>query len=287
MSDLTMIGLGAMGSALARTFLVAGHRLTVWNRSPDRMAPFEPLGATLAPSAAKAAAASPVSVLCIDNYDATHTLLASPGVADALSGRILVQLSTGTPAEARALQAWLDPRGIGHIDGAIMPYPDGIGADDAQILFAGPATLYAACLPRLACLGGDLRHVGSEIGAAAALDMALLTHQLTNYLGVWHGARVCEAEGIGVDSLAALFPQDDPAAHLAWRIHREEFDTPGATLDVWNAALDRILQQAEDAGITSEIPGLVSSLFRRAIALGHGARDIGTVMDVLRGSAPA
>ena len=113
-------------------------------------------------------------------------------------------------------------------------------------------------------------------------DMALLTHQLSNYLGVWHGARACEAEGLGVDVFASMLPPDDPAAHLAWRIHNGDYDNPGATLEVWNAALDRIIQHADTAKINREVPELVSSLFRRAIALGHGNRDIATVIEVLR-----
>ena len=201
-----------------------------------------------------------------------------------LSGRTLVQLSTGTPAEARDLSSWLATHGVNVLDGAIMPYPDGIGAEDAQILFAGSADLYKSCKPILDCLGGDLRHVSEDVGAAAVLDMALLTHQLSNYLGVWHGARACEAEGLGVDVFASMLPPDDPAAHLAWRIHRADYDNPGATLEVWNAALDRIVEHAQAANINRETPELISSLFRRAIALGHGKRDIATVIEVLRAS---
>lgn len=282
MSDVSVIGLGAMGSALARAFLRAGHPITVWNRTAARAEPLAALGACLAGSAADAAGASPICVVCIDNYDATRALLGDTGVLEALSGRTMVQLSTGTPAEARELHALLDPHGVHLLDGAIMPYPDGIGAEDAQILFAGSARSYAACRPVLGCLGGDLRHVGEVIGTAAVLDMALLTHQLANYLGVWHGARACEAEGVGIDVFASMFPQDDPAAHLARRIHRADFDNPGATLDVWNAALERIVDHARGAGINQEVPALISSLFRRAIALGHGGRDIGTVIEVLR-----
>jgi 3-hydroxyisobutyrate dehydrogenase-like beta-hydroxyacid dehydrogenase len=282
MTDVTMIGLGAMGSALARAFIGAGHSVTIWNRTAARMEPLVSLGATAASSPGEAAMASPVTVVCIDNYDVTRRLIDESGMLESLSRRTLVQLSTGTPAEARDLSNWLTASGVNVLDGAIMPYPDGIGAEDAQILFAGPAELYKACKPVLDCLGGDLRHVSEEIGAAAVLDMALLTHQLSNYLGVWHGARACEAEGLGVDVFASMLTPDDPAAHLAWRIHSADYDNPGATLEVWNAALDRILEHANTASVNQEVPELISSLFRRAIALGHGNHDIATVIEVLR-----
>ncbi len=44
MSEITMIGLGAMGSALARALLKSGHELTVWNRTAQKMAPLVDLG---------------------------------------------------------------------------------------------------------------------------------------------------------------------------------------------------------------------------------------------------
>ena len=112
--------------------------------------------------------------------------------------------------------------------------------------------------------------------------MALLTHELSDYLGVLQGARVCEAEGIGVDVFAAILRPGELSTDLAWRIHRADLDAPGATLEVWNAALDRILAHASAARINHEVPDLIASLFRRAIALGHGHRDIATVIEVLR-----
>ncbi len=285
MRRVSVLGLGAMGSALARAFLAGGNDVTVWNRTAGRADPLVAAGATAARSVTEAIEASPIVVVCIDNYQATVELIDPAGVLAALAGRTLVQLSTGTPAEARGLAQHLAGRGVALLDGAIMPYPEGVGADDAQILFAGPPAVYATHKPTLDSLGGDPRYVGEEIGAAAALDMALLTHQLSNYLGVWQGALVCESEGVGLDDFASLFPQAEPAAQLGWRIHRAEYADPGATLEVWNAALDRILGQAEQAGINQEIPGLISSLLRRAIALGHGQDDVASVIEVLRSPA--
>ena len=124
MTDVTMMGLGAMGSALARAFLGAGHRVTVWNRTAARMTPLVALGAEAAGTPAIAAGASPVCVICIDSYDATRALITDAGLLDPLAGRVLVQLSTGTPAQARDLAGWLEPQGVQGLDGAIMPYPD-------------------------------------------------------------------------------------------------------------------------------------------------------------------
>ncbi|MGL5502863.1 MAG: NAD(P)-binding domain-containing protein, partial [Aeromonas veronii] len=68
MRHLSVIGLGAMGSALATTLLKAGHPVTVWNRSAAKAAPLQALGATLASSVGAAIATSDITLVCVDNY---------------------------------------------------------------------------------------------------------------------------------------------------------------------------------------------------------------------------
>lgn len=97
MTDLTMIGLGAMGSALARAFVGAGHAVTVWNRTAEKTRPTVALGATSAATLAEAVQASMILVICIDNYDITKAMIEHHDAESRLSGRIIVQLSTGTP----------------------------------------------------------------------------------------------------------------------------------------------------------------------------------------------
>jgi 3-hydroxyisobutyrate dehydrogenase-like beta-hydroxyacid dehydrogenase len=65
MSDISVIGLGLMGSALARTFQIAGHELTVCNRSPATK-PFSDGGVATASSIATAGGVRPVTLICID-----------------------------------------------------------------------------------------------------------------------------------------------------------------------------------------------------------------------------
>ena len=69
MTDVTMIGLGAMGGALARAFLGAGHGVTVWNRTSSKSDSFLALGANGAPSITEAVKASPIIVFCIDKAE--------------------------------------------------------------------------------------------------------------------------------------------------------------------------------------------------------------------------
>lgn len=70
-----MVGLGAMGSALARAFLGAGHKVTVWNRTQTKMEALLNLGANGRSEIAGAIKASTIIVFCIDNYEIAKTLI--------------------------------------------------------------------------------------------------------------------------------------------------------------------------------------------------------------------
>lgn len=287
MSDITVIGLGSMGSALARALLQAKHGITVWNRTIAKMQPLVALGAEGAASAAAAVQASPIVLICIDNYAVTRSLLGADELSAHVAGRTLIQLSTGTPQEARDGERWARDRGADYLDGAIMAYPEKIGRADTLILLAGAQAAFDRCRPYLACLGGDLRHLGPNVGMAAAIDFGLLSRTLGLFIGAIHGARICESEGVGMDLFAAALPDADRAKGLIQIIHRAAYENPGATIRVWEAALQRIQEQARDARINSEIPDFVASLLKRAIAAGDGEKDVAALINVLRGSAGA
>src|SRR6056300_1255094 len=153
MGDITVIGLGLMGSALARAIQRAGHELTVWNRSPEKMQPFVNEGVTVAPDEVAAIQASPVILVCIDNYAVTHALLNNPVITPLLAGRTIVQLSTGTPREALEAAEWMKQHDVSYVDGAILAGPNDIGTASGQILVCGDEAAYSKAGRLLDCLG--------------------------------------------------------------------------------------------------------------------------------------
>ena len=286
MSDVTMIGLGAMGSALARALLNAGHEITVWNRSPQRMEPIVALGAAGAASVSEALRASPVILVCIDHYGATRRLLEDDGAAPHLAGRTLVQMSTGTPKEARDAEAWVTDLGGAYLDIAIEAYPEGIGAPDGRLLIAGRQESFTRAEAFLKCFAGDLRYLGDNIGAAATLDLASLVQSLGNYVAIAHANRLCEAEGVGVDLFASLHPEGDRARQLAEIVHAGDYKLaslhPGASIRVWEEVVQRLQSQADDRQMNRELPDFLSGIFKRAIAAGIGEEDLAALIKVLR-----
>ena len=282
MSDITVIGLGLMGAALARTIQRAGHDLTVWNRSPVKMQPFIDDGVAGAPDVVAAITASSVILICIDNYMATNSVLRSDEVTPLLAGRTVVQLSTGTPREAHESADWMKAHDVSYLDGAILGGPRSIGTDSSIILLSGEEAAYERSGGMLACLGGDVRYLGANVRAASALDLAWLCDSYGRFLAVTHAACLCESEGVGVDVFASLFDEDSNIRRDANVIHSAEFEKRTATLHVWDAALQRIRAQGEDAGIDTAFPDFVSNLFEKAVDAGYGEDHVTALIKVLR-----
>ncbi len=282
MSDITVIGLGLMGAALARAIQRAGHDLSVWNRSPAKMQRFIDDGVAGAADIASAITASPVILICIDNYAVTDAMLQPDEIAPLLAGRTVVQLSTGTPKEAREASAWMIARGVAYLDGAILAGPKSIGTDDAQILLSGEEAAHERAGKLLECLGGTVRYLGANVGAASVLDLAWLTTDYGRFIAIIHAASLCKSEDVGVDDFISLFPDNPDIQRYAKVIHEESFHECTATLQVWAAALQRIQQQGVDANINTEIPDFVASFFKKAVDAGYGEENVMALVKVLQ-----
>lgn len=282
MSDITAIGLGLMGSALARAIHASGHSLTVWNRSSEKMLTFSELGVATASEPASAISASPVILLCINDYAATDRLLGANGIPALLAGRTVVQLSTGTPKEARDASDWMKAHNVSYLDGAILAGPDDIGTDESQVVLSGDGAAYEQVGPLLDCLGGTVRYLGPNVGDASALDLAWLTTRYGDFMAIAHAANVCKSEGASLNEFIALFRDDPVMQRYASVIENESYQEYTASLRVWGAALERIRQQGKDAGINTEFPDFVGSRFDSAIEAGYGEENVMALFKLLK-----
>ena len=283
MSEITLIGLGAMGAALGRALLGNEFELTVWNRSSEKTEALVRLGAKSATSLEAAIDASPRIMLCITEYEASRTLLDQHSITSRLAGKTIIQLSTGTPGQVRKLSQWVTKQGANYIDGSIMVYPVTIGKQSAQILVSGDERVFRDCLPYLNSLGGDVRYVGDNIGAAAALDLAVLSRLCAITPGVVNGAHICESEGVPLTYYADLFPEGDRARSLALSIHNNSFsDEVIASVNTAISCISAIKNYSEELGINCEIPAFGVSLYQRAAEAGLGDQDTASLIKVLR-----
>ncbi|GAA2390354.1 NAD(P)-dependent oxidoreductase [Nonomuraea africana] len=285
-SAVTVLGLGPMGRALAGAFLDAGVRTTVWNRTPGKDRELVERGAIAAPSPEAAVAAGGLTVICVVNYDAADAIVRRDAVTDALKGRTVVNLTADTPDRARDLAAWAAEHGIGYLDGAIMTPTTTIGTPAAVFLHSGPEELYQEHRPVLDALGGTHTHLGTDIGRAAAYDIALLDIFWTAMAGYAHALAVARAEGVTARELApfakgigAILPPI--FEEMAEDVDSGTFSGEGNPITSAVSSMAHIVHTSEAHGIDAGVMRAAEGLARRAIGLGHETDGFMRVTEIL------
>ncbi|MFJ3721432.1 NAD(P)-dependent oxidoreductase [Streptomyces sp. NPDC090045] len=278
-NSLTLLGLGDMGTALARTWLAAGHRLTVWNRTAAKAGALAAEGATVAASPAEAVAANGLVVVCL--LDDSSVGSALDGVD--LTGKDLVNLTTGTPAEGRARAAWAEERGARFVDGGIMATPSMIGAPEAggYVFYSGSRALFDTHRTTLEVPAGA-RFVGEDAGHAALHDVALLSAMWGMFAGISHAYALIEGEDIAPKDLAPLLSEWLGAmgffiGNAAERLTSRDF-TSGvvSNLAMQVTGTGTMLRTSEEQGVSTELVSPYVDLLRRRLAAdpaAHGGED--------------
>ncbi|MFJ7294139.1 NAD(P)-dependent oxidoreductase [Streptomyces collinus] len=289
-TPLTLLGTGAMGTALARAWLAAGHEVTVWNRTPARAQALAAEGAVVARSAAEAVAANRLVIVC---------LLDDASVGDALdgavlAGRDLVNLTTGTPGEGRTRAARAEARGARFLDGGIMAVPPMIGVANSggYVFYSGSPELFEEHRDTLAVPAGT-RWVGADPGFAALYDVALLSAMNGMFAGMLHAFALVRPEDIAPKDFAPLLA--DWLTAMAPAVHQtaDRLESGDHTRNVVSslamqaAGVPTFLRTAEEQHVSPELLAPHLRLMERRVAQGHGEED-GTgmieLLDLRRGA---
>jgi 3-hydroxyisobutyrate dehydrogenase-like beta-hydroxyacid dehydrogenase len=276
-----------MGNALAKALLTSRKSVTIWNRSQGKAGALERIGALKADTPAAAVASSSTLVVCLSDYAATSIVLDEAHSTGFLEGKTLVQLTSGTPKQARHLEKWVESRGGSYLDGAISAWPDQIGGPEASIVIAGRESVLTPIAPILQLLAPNLSHVGTDIGRAKILFNAALSYFAAHWIGFSHGAAMYAAEGMDVaefgEAIAALSPMfADDVRHMGRAIEANRFADPQSTIRSVGVDISRLVQIAHDLNISSAFPDFAADLFRNAAEAGYGAEEHCAIFKVIR-----
>jgi 3-hydroxyisobutyrate dehydrogenase-like beta-hydroxyacid dehydrogenase len=285
MSEVTVIGLGNMGSALARVLLENGRAVTVWNRSPEKSAPLVDKGAVLALSAAAAITASPMIIVCVTNYAAANHILGEG--ATELPGKLLVQFTTGSPQDARVSETWAHEHEAEYLDCAITGSPDSIGTPGAHVLVAGREAVFQKAEPILRILANNLDYKGEPIGLASAWEMVFLMPYYGMFLSLFHSVQICQAEGIPLEEYITLLGEQGKKYEkwLCENIQSGNYQETSAPLELWAGGIKQIAQHAQDSQIDTGFVQLAARLFQDAMDAGYAREEVSAMYKVLQKSS--
>ncbi|MFI6024858.1 NAD(P)-dependent oxidoreductase [Amycolatopsis magusensis] len=281
-TDVTVVGLGAMGAALAQALVDAGHSVTVWNRTPGRV---PALASREVPDIDRAVAASPLTIACLTTYDATLTAL-EPAAA-AFTGRTLITLNSGTPAGAREMAAWAAEHGADFLDGAVKNVPDAVGEPGTLLYYSGEKTVFDRHFELLRALGGDTVFLGTDVDLAALYESAVGGTLLPALLGFFQGAALVTARGLPAASLVpytvkwlemigAVLPS------LAEHIDTGDYSRPASSLGLFYEGIAHDHELARESGVDFSWNAPMHDLLTRAVEQGHREDSIAVLTELLR-----
>ncbi|GLF98828.1 NAD(P)-binding domain-containing protein [Streptomyces yaizuensis] len=246
--------------------------MTVWNRTASKSVPLAEAGASVAATAAEAVAASPLVVVCLLDSTAVEEVLGS--LDTAVADKVLVNVTSCSPAQARANESWARERGAEYLDGKIMGDPPYVGTPNIMFPFSGSSSAYEAHEPTLQVLGSIAYH-GEDAGFAAVEFMGQVAVVYELLIGFLHTLKLVEKEGVDVAAFAERIAGSVGAfpplvASIGKAAATGEFPPDLGSLNVQSALMDDMISHRESVGVEAVRMREVKKLMDRRVADGHG-----------------
>jgi len=281
--EIAWIGTGIMGAPMARRILGAGHRVRVFNRSPEKARVLAADGASLAADAAACVTGAEVVFIMVPDTPDVEATVAK--IEPALkAGQLVIDMSTVSPTAERRISARLKARGIDYLDAPVSGGDVGARDGTLTIMVGGDARAYERARPMFEHLGRRATHMGpsgagqmtklaNQIAVALTLDAAAEAIKFAAAGGL-DASRVIEALGAGAAASWQL-------ANLGPKIVAGD-NRPGFFVKLIRKDLRLVTEAARESGLALPGLALMVSMFNSAAALGHdrdGTQSVASVLE--------
>jgi 3-hydroxyisobutyrate dehydrogenase-like beta-hydroxyacid dehydrogenase len=289
MATLGFVGLGAMGSRLARRLLEAGHTVTGYNRTADKARALESAGLKVA-ATPRAAAEGAAAVFSMVTDDAALRVVAlgPDGIVAGLSpATVFVEMSTVSPAVTREIGEAVAARSATMLDAPVSGSTISVERGEASIVVGGDPTALKRVKPFLAVMGpGGITHVGA-LGVAKTMKIATNLGLAVQILAFSEAVLLAEKAGIARATAVEALLKSVVASPMIR--YRGPFVVGAMPRDAWfnvgmmQKDLQLALDQGHATGVTLPTTALTQEWLTMARGVGLGERDFATVFDVLAG----
>jgi 3-hydroxyisobutyrate dehydrogenase-like beta-hydroxyacid dehydrogenase len=286
----SVIGTGPMGAALARTLSQRGAQVTVWNRTRATAEALSGFGIEVADTPAGALGASEMTIICVRNHGVSRELVRDVAQSgESLSGRLVVEMSSSTPTQARELYGEVVALGADALDANILCFPEHIGTPEGLFICAGPAGTWERAEPNLRALA-ECRYAGEDPGAARIVAKTAASIYFTAHSAF--AEAYAAAIKLGADPETVLFAAlaQNRLAADAMKMTAKEF-TSGQLAEV-EARMATRVSDAEvgyatirSGGMPGVMIGAARDLMARAVEAGRGDEEMIALVEVLLAGA--
>ena len=279
--NVSFIGLGVMGGAIARHIGKAGHRLTIYNRSPGRVAQWQAanpgLAARVASSPADAAAGADVVLTCVGNDDDLADVVLGPqGVFAGLrQGGVFIDHTTVSARIARQIAVEARDKQVHCVDAPMTGSQIGAENGTLTVMCGGRKDAIEAARCVMEAYTSRIVHVG-KAGAGQTAKMVNQICIAGIVAGLSEAVRFAQASHLDMDK---VFEAISGGAAQSWQMDNrwqtmanDEFDF-GFAIDWMRKDLNLTMDEGRGIGVSLPITALVNQFYADVQALGGGRQD--------------
>lgn len=278
MTEVALLGTGIMGTAMARTLLRDGHRVTVWNRTAARAEPLRADGAAVAASPAEAVTGAEVVVTILGDGETALAVMAdaAPGLR---TGQVWAQMGTVAVDDVPRLAALAAEHGVTFVDAPVQGTKQPAEQGNLVVLAAGPEKARPVLEPVFGTLGSRTLWL-DEDGAGAAgtrLKLAAVSYAISLTSVIAESVALTRALGLDPALLGEVLtggPLDNAYLQVKMKAIVEDELAPSFAVRTAEKNTRIIHDAAASAGIRVDVNDAAGERFRRAIEQGHGDADM-------------
>jgi 3-hydroxyisobutyrate dehydrogenase-like beta-hydroxyacid dehydrogenase len=284
------VGLGRMGSRIAANLAKAGHRVTVWNRTPSvAEAWVGEHGGAAAASLPDLAAGNEFVITMLADGEALEAVYAEGGglIEGVGEGTVAIDMGTSGPESFEKARAMVEETGGSMVDAPVSGATAAAEAATLLIMVGATDDLYRRVEPVLDSVGNPMK-VG-PIGSAAVLKLAVNSVLYGLNQAVAEAVALAEKSGVAPEiALDVMAKGAAGAPMLTYR--REQYLHPDEapisfTVDLARKDLTLALEHARRTGAPTAQLERTVELMEDLVERGFGSQDMAYVMEVARGRA--
>ena len=276
--DVGLIGLGGMGTGMAKSLLRAGHAVTVFNRTRARADALRADGATVAATVADACRSGIVMTMVADDAALESQVFGDAGILASLpQGGIHISCSTICVALSDRLTAAHSAAGHEFISCPVFGRPDAAEAGRLAVVAAGPANAVERCKPLLEAFGPKLLILGEKPSLANVVKLSgnfLIASVLESLSEAIAFARKSGVDAATLlDFLTSTLFNAPVYKTYGGLIVEGNYDKVGFALPLGLKDVRLVLQAAEAKSVPMPIASVVRDRFLTAMARGNESKD--------------
>jgi len=276
--EVSIIGLGNMGSGIAKSLLRAGNRVTVYNRTREKAEALRANGAVVATSVAEACKTSVLFTMVADDAALESLVFSDGGILESLPrGALHVSLSTIGVAMSDRLAAVHEKAGQGFLAAPVFGRPDAAEAARLAVVVAGPNDLIQKCKPLFEAMGPRLMVAGERPSMANVVKLSgnfLIGSALESLSEALAFARKSGVDpGALMDFLTSTLFNAPVYKIYGDLIVQGKHEPAGFLLPLGLKDVRLVLQAAEAANVPMPIASVVRDRMITAMARGNQDKD--------------